>query len=481
MAAVRLLDSSGNPMRRESRNVQSHHEIRARYDAAQTTAENSNHWAQADGFGARLANSPDVRKKLRERARYERDNNCYCGGMVETIANDVIGTGPRLQLLTDDDGINGRVSDAFDDWSAAVGLAEILRTFREARTVDGEAFALIDVNPALRTPVKLTLRLIEADQVTTPGLFVPTRTAVDGIVFDEHLNPLAYHVLLEHPGDGIGGLLGQRFESIDAGSVIHWFKRRRPGQCRGVPEITPALPLYALLRRYTLATVSAAEIAALFAAIVKSNLPPDDDDPGVTPFDTTALVRGMMTFLPDGYDAMQMRAEQPTTTYPAFKREIICEIAKCVNVPYNVAAGNSSEYNYSSGRLDHQVYHRAIGVDRYHLETAVLDRVLVEWFREVRLAAPGIVEGLDPNRIAKHAWHWDGFAHVDPQKEAAAQATRLANGTTTLADEWAEAGYDWREKADQQAREREYYAQRGMSYPGDVGVSVGSTQPETSK
>jgi hypothetical protein len=35
---------------------------------------------------------------LRERSRFERDNNSYCQGMTLTMAGDLIGTGPRLQL-----------------------------------------------------------------------------------------------------------------------------------------------------------------------------------------------------------------------------------------------------------------------------------------------------------------------------------------------------------------------------------------------
>ena len=73
--------------------------VRARYDAAQTTAENARHWAMADAMSADCAASADIRKKLRERARYEVANNSYAKGIVLTLANDCIGTGPRLQLL----------------------------------------------------------------------------------------------------------------------------------------------------------------------------------------------------------------------------------------------------------------------------------------------------------------------------------------------------------------------------------------------
>jgi hypothetical protein len=76
--------------------------LRARYDAAATTDDNRRHWANADGLSANAANSAEVRRILRNRARYEVANNSYARGIVLTLANDVIGTGPRLQLLTSD-------------------------------------------------------------------------------------------------------------------------------------------------------------------------------------------------------------------------------------------------------------------------------------------------------------------------------------------------------------------------------------------
>jgi len=49
--------------------------VRARYDAAVTTNENRRHWRGADGLSANAANSPDIRRILRNRARYEIANN----------------------------------------------------------------------------------------------------------------------------------------------------------------------------------------------------------------------------------------------------------------------------------------------------------------------------------------------------------------------------------------------------------------------
>ena len=74
--------------------------VRAKFDSAQTNADNRRHWANADGLSADAAASPAIRRTLRNRARYEVANNSYARGIVLTLANDVTGTGPRLQMLT---------------------------------------------------------------------------------------------------------------------------------------------------------------------------------------------------------------------------------------------------------------------------------------------------------------------------------------------------------------------------------------------
>ena len=124
-----------------------------------------------------------------------------------------------------------------------------------------------------------------------------------------------------------------------------------------------------------------------------------------------------------------------------------------VRSPFNVAAGNSSGYNYASGRLDHQTYFKAIRVEQSHLECVVLDRILAAWLDEAALIPGLIPDGLPPITTWQHQWFWDGHEHVDPLKEASAQATRLANHTTTLAHEYARQGQDWEDTLRQRAKE----------------------------
>jgi capsid protein len=313
--------------------------VRAKFDAAQTTPDNRKHWANADHLSADAAASPEVRRTLRNRARYEVANNAYARGIVLTLANDVIGTGPRLQMLAESAETNRTIETEFARWAKAVGLPEKLRTMRQARAQDGEGFALLFSDSRLASPVKLDVRLIEADQVTTPNLSFAKDNAVDGIVLDEFGNPIEYHVLKQHPG-GDAASAGTQYDRVPAASMIHWFRADRPGQNRGLPDILPALPLFAQLRRYTLAVIAAAESAANIAVLMKTNAPAGGEAAEVEPMTEMEFAPNMAVFTPEGWEPSQVKAEQPATTYDMFKREILNEIARCLNMPYNIAACN---------------------------------------------------------------------------------------------------------------------------------------------
>lgn len=436
--------------------------VRGRYDAAATNSENRRHWANADGLSANAANSPEVRRVLRNRARYEVANNSYARGIVLTLANDVVGTGPRLQLLTPDADANNRIEHEFHRWANAIGLADKLRTMRMARATDGETFAILISNPAMDATVQLDLRLVEADQVTTPDRISMSQPAVDGIIFDDAGNPIEYHILKRHPGESAPGL-NREYDRLPTEAVIHWFRADRPGQARGVPDIMPALPLFAQLRRFTLAVLAAAETAADFAGILYTDAPANGEADAAEPFEPIELEKRALLTMPGGWKMSQMEAEQPSTTYAEFKREILNEIARCLNMPANVARADSSGYNYASGRLDHQTYFKSIRVEQSHLECVVLDRILAAWLDEAALIPGLIPPGLPPFSAWEHQWFWDGREHVDPQKEANAQATRLASHTTTLADEYARKGQDWEAQLRQRAKELQLMSELGLA------------------
>jgi len=454
--------------------------MQARFDAAQTGSQNRNHWAAADDLSPNLSTRTNVRRTLRRRARLERENDPHFDGLTKTLAYDMIGTGPRLQLTVEVDLHDAAmvVMKSFKAWVRAAGMAEKFRLLVEPQPADGETFGQFTTNEMIDHPVKLDLKVMEAEQIATPlwggtefNLFDPL--AIDGIEYDKAGNPTIYHVLKEHPGDGV--FWGIKADKVPAEFMVHWFRPRRPGQARGVSEFASALETGAQTRRYGKAVLSAAETAANISGIMKTT--GSADAGGEAPkFDTMEEVdipRNALLTLPEGWDASQLKAEQPTGTYKEFVGDKRAEMGRPVLAPFNVTTGNSSGYNYSSGRLDHVPYHRVVWIERERFRHLVLDKLFRAWLAEAASVAGLIPVELGPVNTWEWEWQWDGFVSIDPYKDATAIELRLRLNLTTLAAECAADGLDWREVVDQRAVEREYMRAKGI----DPDASIGLTKP----
>jgi lambda family phage portal protein len=437
-----LLDQYGKPIdtkalaaaRRIADRQRKNESLSASYDAAANTVETQKHWRYADNLSAAAANSVSVRKTLRERSRYEcLENNSFAKGIVLTLANDTISTGPSLQVMLPDSSASRAIEQKWRKWCKDVKLASKLRTARIAKVIDGETVILKGTNRKSKNPVKLDFRVIECDQLATPFYADGLPNKVDGIEFDDFGNPTLYHVLKGHPGDR-WPMKAFAKTDVDPDDIIHLYRAERPGQMRGIPELTPALPLFAMLRRYTLAVITAAENAADFSAILKTQSNAFDsasdgiDD--IDPFDFVQIDRGLMTSLPKGWEMVQFDPKQPTTTYKEFRDAILNEIARSVHMPSNKALADSSKYNYSSGRLDHQTYYESIAIERSQWEVECLDRIF-EWWLDEALMLDGFLPGFDAVDEMPKVWRWPPQRDVNPAEIADVNIALIDAGLKT--------------------------------------------------
>lgn len=463
--AGRALTSSADPRR-----------LRARFDAAATNVENQRHWANADGLAADAACDPAIRGILRNRGRYEQFNNPYMDGQLQTLAADLIGRGPKLRLNTGDDEANTFVEREFARWARVAKCAEKLGTAVESRAAAGECFIVRRKNPKLNHAVKLDLMLLEGDQVAAPTL--PLSGDANGIEEDRYGNPAFYWVLRNHPGATNVFQAGAEADRVPASEIIHFFKPRRPGQRRGIPQITSSLPLYAERRGFRQSVLSAArKVAELGAVMVEASGGTSESADQPVPFEELELTGGMMTVLPAGWTGKQMKPEQPGSTFKEFDDKLINEAARPLSMPFNIAACNSSGYNYSSGRLDHQTYDRMLDVDHLKIEIDIMDRVFGWWLEDAK-QIPGYLPEAVMMALAstvEFQWLWTGRQHIDPVVEAEAQAKRLANQTATLTDELAREGIDLDTHLTTLRNEREQIARSGIGYQTTIdGPKVAS-------
>jgi len=420
--------------------------LQGSYDAARTSDEYKNIWANADRFDADSAHSPQVRHTLIARSRYEINNNGYSDGIAQTYATDVVGLGPALRMQTGSEPFNRMIENEWYRWTQAVKFRSKLWCMAHAKHSDGEGFGVLRRNPRVNHGVKLDLVLHESEQFSSPNaVFEPGH--IDGLVLDEFGNPLYYEMLREHPG----AVNRQSFdlvpEKIPAEFVLHWFKMRRPGQHRAVPECASTLNAGAAARRWRESTLAAAETAADFTMFIKTTMTPEDAA-SVAPMSTLDINKRMMTALPEGYDPFQMSAEHPTASYESFHKSLVNEQARPKSMPYNKAACDSSSYNYASGRLDHQTYYAALDVDREDCNDSVLNPAFNVWF-DYAITRFGWLGGV-PESIGAgaraHVWDWPKHRVADVESEANASQTKLKSGQAFHPQLFAEAGLDFEDE-----------------------------------
>ena len=420
------------------------------FDAAETTTDNRRHWAAADCLSADAALNPMIRRVIVSRARYEVANNGYGGGIVNTLANHTVGTGPRLQLTGGDRKACQRIEQRFMKWSRATNFALTLKLLRIAKAVPGEGFAVIANNPGINDEHKLSLVLYETDQVAadtfTLDSFIDTYDngqvkELDGIQFDSFGNPTLYKIHRIHPGETGAFAVDSKktVMEVPARYVIHYANIQRPGQHRGISELATVLETMANLRRYMRAVLLAAETGANISFLMYTEAPADGEAVKIGANEIYEFEANAGVSLPAGWKASQLKPEQPTLNHIEYVHGKVNEIARPFHMPLNIALANSSGYNYASGRMDHQTYFKGIKIEQNYMECVAVDPVLNEWILEDQILYPEDYK--DP--FTGHQYFWDGTEHVDPLKEANAQDTRLNNGSTNHAIEYGKEGRDW--------------------------------------
>jgi capsid protein len=429
--------------------VQRSRRIQGGYDAALTTTEFENYWSNADRYDADSANSKEVRHTLIARSRKSINNNGYADGIASTYATDLVGIGPMLRMQTGSNGFNQLIERFWYLWVQAVKFRRKLWCMAHAKYADGEGFGVLRKNPRINHQIPLDIVLYEAEQVQTPFLPFDDENYIDGIKFDQFGNPLWYELLLSHPGGSV--VIGtSETERIPADRMLHWFKMRRPGQHRGVPECASTLNVGAAGHRWREATLAAAETAADLNVMMTTQLTPDSTTDPIAPFSTLPIQKRMLTTAPMGWDAHHFKSEHPNAAYESFHKSLINEQARPKSMPYNKAACDSSSYNYASGRLDHQTYYAALDIEREDCNDLVLDPLFSVWF-DLAIERFGWLGGnadaVGPGARV-HTWDWPKHRVADVEAEANANRTKLESGQIFIHRLTSDAGMDFEDECE---------------------------------
>lgn len=422
------------------------------YDGTANGPDFATHFQNASNGSANVHANPESRRVLRNRVRFELGNNSYMRGVIDTHTLGIVGRCPLLRILHEEAGVTRKQAEELEKfirrWQRRVRFGSKIRRLYSAKISDGEGLAVIASNPRIRMrfPVALDLKLLECDQLMadpTKPMAIREEEEVDGVLLDSFGNPEFYRILKHHPaGTGLRGITATDFLEVPEEYVLHYFREFRAGQRRGIPELTPALLPAAAIRRYTMATVKAAELAASISFLIETDSADNEAD-ATPPYEYIEAQHNMGMTLPEGWKGKQLKAEQPVAEYPEFKRELIGEQGRCLGQSTNAATGDSSDASFSSARLDDLNTGVVIQVERYDLEDFVLNKVMWHFGMEAVMAESSLSvmtrRAIDrwvfnEGEFLPSEWRYDAKGYSDPETESKANDTDLRNGSRSLSD-----------------------------------------------
>ena len=437
--------------------------------------------------------------KLRQRARDLYEGGGLARSGPETLMTSVVGWGIQPKPKIDGDFL-GMTDEARDEAEQAIlrewklwaenpmcdaerqqnfyGLQQLAFL---SMLMSGDVFALFGMKENRRTPYQTTVRLLEADRISTPestGDSTSEETEsggriIDGVEIDREGEVIRYHVASRNPNAGADGS-ELTWTAIDAygkdtgyPNILHIMTWERPEQRRGIPFVSAEIELIKQFTRYMNAELAGKVVSAMLTLFITSK---EDDgkagmedavneDEKVTDDELKLeLAPGAIYDLPPGKDVTTVDPKRSDTQFESFVNTCITVIASSMGIPKEVLI-KKYESNYTAARAALLDFWRTVRVYRTRFNTSFNQPVYEQWLSEAvaagRIDAPGFFD--DPAvRLAWCGCSWMGasMGHVDPLKEVNAAATRIANNITTQEQEASEYnGNDWAANVRQRRKE----------------------------
>lgn len=420
---------------------------------------------------------------LRNRSRDLVRNNPHAAKAVETLVNNMVGTGIVARAKTGDETLDKRVNDLWSlhvdeldadgrhDFYGLQRLAvrgwiesgEVLLRRRRRRPSDGFA-------------VPVQRQLLEGDflvHIKNQELDNGGRI-IEGVEFGPLGDRRAYWMWTRHPGDVFPGSAASVEQvRVPASEIEHLYEVRRPGQVRGEPWLSPVMLKLRELDDYEQAEIVRKRTEACLAAIVTGGEEIADRGIGSQVRDAAGnkvdeLSPGLIAYLPDGA-AVSFTQPGSAGGYADYKRSQLRSIAAGARMTYELLAADLSQVNFSSGRLGILEFRRMV---RALQKTIVIPTVCNPVWRDFIDMA--IVAGALPAHTPYGVqWSANRFESIDPVNDYKASLGRVRAGLTSLYAEIALDGNDPEEVLDEIQAANAAIDRRGLvldSDPRKIGL-----------
>jgi len=403
-------------------------------------------------------------------------NSGWLTGAVNQAIGATIGEGLRLASKPNAEAL-GWTQDEADEWSrkveslwnewancpmecdvrATMTVAEMTDAALRSYFSHGEVVGLLPMvgRPFAKTRTKVKLLPAHKLMQDSNGF-----RQYQGITTDAWGMPISYRFTLR---------VRELYEEIvdipardGAGrpQVLHVFDGEIE-QMRGITPLAPALKIARQYDQLSDATLTAALIQAIFAATIESDAPTDtilqalqdDDEQGVGGGNMDALLgakagwydatkidlgrAGKIAHLFPGEKLIFNGSKTPNSTYEAFAKFLMREIARCLGLSFETLTGDYSAATYSSVRMSTSELWPLTVRRRRRIPARLCQTIFEAWLEEQielgRVAFPDGLFGFIENKTAACRAEWRGppKPQADDLKTAKAHQTYRSLGVIT--------------------------------------------------
>lgn len=385
-------------------------------------------------------------RSLREQARWLDENHDIVIGLLDKMEERIIGA-KGIQIEPQPRSLTGEILTDFaaelrHRWAAWSISPEVTGTFSRPQMErlvlrswlrDGDVFGKLIrgsvPNYKHLTNTPFAIELLESDFVPL-DLNDPGKNIVQGVQLNGWRRPIAYNVLLDHPGEATG--IRFTTKSISADDMLHLALRKRVHQVRGITLLHGIITRLSDLKDVEEAERVAARISACLAFYIKKGNPDNYVTPETNGQPRSFNISPGMTFddLRPGEEVGTIQSNRPNTQLNVWREGQL----------RSGAAGTRS--NYSSIARDYDGSYSAQRqelVEGFEGYAVLQDEFVGMWSRPVYrefLAAELLTDlklppDLDRRTLFDAVYLAPVMPWIDPSKESDAWKTKIRGGAAT--------------------------------------------------
>lgn len=405
------------------------------YDAVVNTRNRKNRGLQPIRSEEVELNSVDRERLISTLMNFKR-NNPIVKSISRLRKTDVVGGGMMVQPMTESEDFNTRLVDLWAEWSeypevtGVMDFATVQKEIVDATLFQGDIGLLLTRSGQLQ--------LVEGNRIgdewNTLAPFTEANPDKNGVIVNKVGKPMWYKV-----GERINGTL-RNVKKIPARDMILYFKRIRPSQWRGVPELAPVVNALQDVNEYEDIEMISAKVSASLSAVVKkenaAQFEITDRMAGDEQDDVGRLQRfepGQFHYLEPGEDVETISSGgRPNVDGIDWCIYQLRQIGAAVGIPVEMMLSLIGQTSFSASQGLVLQYQGALEEEQRCL-IQILKRIyywkIKKWIMEGAITLPR--EGFDPFHAR---WQKPAFRWINRSSQVMADAKYLQMGAMSLDD-----------------------------------------------